>query len=87
MDYIIEYLKINKSIEDFKKISFFSSFQSWTGSEIPLINRQIDTLKNVLSKIPQEGYLEHKYYISTEIDKMERYKEIVEIQEYLMAAT
>ena len=39
LEYILEFLKVNKKLEDFKKIDLFPSFCSWSGNEIPLIRK------------------------------------------------
>lgn len=39
-EYILEFLNLNKIVDDFKKIPLFSSFSSWTGSEDPLIDKK-----------------------------------------------
>lgn len=82
-EYILEYLKLNKSIEDFKKIPLFSGFSSWSGSEVPLIDKKIDFLNKLNKSIDGLDYLEHKDYINSKIEKLEKYKRDIEIREYL----
>ena len=38
-EYILQFLKLNKSIEDFRRIPLFSTFSSWSGSEVPIIEK------------------------------------------------
>lgn len=49
-EYLLEYLKLNKSIDDLKKIPLFSSFSSWSGSEVPLIDKKIDFLNDLYNR-------------------------------------
>lgn len=82
-EYILEYLKLNKSIEDFKKIPLFSSFSSWFGSEVPLIDKKIDFLNDLNNSINGLDYLEHKDYINKEIEIYKKYKIDIKVREYL----
>lgn len=83
IEFILEYLKINKSIDDFKELHLLPLIRSWSGSEIPLINREINFLSGLKERLIGIEFLDHKQYLNEEIDKMERYKARVEIQEYL----
>ena len=82
-EFILEFLKYNKSIDDFKKIPFFSSFSSWSGSEVPLIDKKIDFLNDLNNSISGLDYLEHKDYINSEIEVYKKYKIDIKVREYL----
>lgn len=82
-EYLLEYLKLNKSIDDFKKIPLFSSFSSWSGSEVPLIDKKIDFLNDLNNSISGLDYLEHKDYINSEIEVYKKYKIDIKVREYL----
>ena len=45
--YIKLYLEYEKSIENFKHLPLFSSFSSWSGSEVPLIHNKIEFLNKL----------------------------------------
>lgn len=81
-EYILEFLKMDKSINDFKKLSFFP-MKSWVGSEIPVIDGEISFLEGLKSKIKGLEYLEHKRYLEEYIEEREKHKEETEIHEYL----
>ena len=82
-EFILEFLKYNKSIDDFKKIPLFSSFSSWSGSEIPLIDKKIDFLNDLYNSINGLDYFDHKDYINSEIEVYKKYKIDIKVREYL----
>ncbi len=81
--YILEFLKANKNPEDFKKIRLFPSSCSWSGSEIPLIIEKIDFLRLLKENLKGIDYIDHRKYLEDYCMKLEKYKEKVEIREYL----
>ena len=81
--YILQFIYLNKKIEDFKKIPLFSSFSSWTGSEIPIIDNKIRFLIELNGSINGLEYIEHKEYIDVEIEYYKQYKRNREIREYI----
>lgn len=83
LEYILEFLKINKNPEDFKEIPLFPSSYSWSGSEIPLIMEKIDFLKSLKDNIKGINFIEHRKYIEEYRMNLERYKDNVELREYL----
>lgn len=82
-EYILKYLKLNCSIEDFKKIPLFSNFSSWSRSEVPLIDKKIEFLKDLYDSINGLDYIEHKDYIGTKIEALKKYKIDIKVEEYL----
>ena len=48
VDYLLEFLRLNKNIDDFKELHLFPMSTSWTGSEVPLIIDKINFLKESL---------------------------------------
>ena len=83
IEYILEFIRINKSIDDFKKIDMFPLIRSWSGSEIPLINSEIKFLEELRDKISGLDYIEHKKYLNERIECRSKWKHEVEIKEYL----
>ena len=81
--YILEFLKANKKLEDFKKINLFPSIWSWSGSEIPLIMEKIDFLRLLKDNLKGIDYIDHRKYIEDYRMDLEKYKEKVELREYL----
>ncbi len=83
LEYILEFLKFNKKPEDFKKIHLFNSICSWSGSEITLIIKKMEFLKLLKDNLKGIDYIEHKKYIEDYCMKLEKYKDSVELDEYL----
>lgn len=76
----------NTSVEDFETLLHcsFTFSQSWSGSEIPLINNKINELlelKDALNKTVE--YLPFKQVIEDKIRILQSYKENTELKEYL----
>ena len=86
LDYILEYLKDNQNVEDFKKINLFPMSALWSGSEVPLIIDKIEFLKRLKEKMKGVSYIEHRAYIDEYRRNLEAYKEKVELKEYLEKA-
>lgn len=86
MDYILEYLKDNKNVEDFRKIRLFPMSASWSGSEVPLILDKIEFLQNLKENMKGIAYIEHREYIDEYRRSLEEYKRKVELREYLEEA-
>ena len=83
IDYLLEFLRLNKNVDDFKKLHLFPLSASWTGSEVPLIIDKINFLKELNLQIHGIDYLEHKQYIDDYCRDIEKYKDNVELREYL----
>ncbi|MCR5608174.1 MAG: hypothetical protein K6G26_03845 [Lachnospiraceae bacterium] len=86
LDYIFEFMKENKNIEDFKKICLFPMSVSWSGSEVPLIIDKLQFLQSLKEKIKGVDYIEHRDYIEECRRKLEEYKRKVELREYIEEA-
>ena len=57
---------------------------SWCGSEIPIIDEEIDFLYSLINSIPSSiDYIDHKVYIEEKIKSAEKYRKLTLKQEYL----
>ena len=83
MEYVQQFIKLNKSIDDFEKIPLFSGFSSWSGSEVPLIDKKIKFLEDLYDSISGLDYINHKDYIKSKIEILKKYKLDVKVKEYL----
>lgn len=83
LEYIKEFLEKNNSFDMFKKISLFPSSRSWSGSEVPLIEKDIEFLQKLLDEISGVDYLEHKLYLKERIRGKKQYKQKVLKREYM----
>lgn len=80
---ILAFLDRNKDIEAFKTLYLFPLSASWSGSEIPLIDKKIKFLEELHALISGIDYIEHKQYLKEYIASLEDHKEKVEMREYL----
>lgn len=81
-EFILLFLKLNKNIETFRKIPLFYRF-SWSGSEVPLIEREIEFIKELINSINGIDYLMHKAYLKDILVNKEKYKQNILVREYL----
>lgn len=82
-DCILEFLKCSEDIDEFKKIPLFPSSNSWSGSEVPLIDKKIDFIKELISELKGFTFIEHRAYLKETMNTYEKYKQSVLIKEYL----
>lgn len=80
---LVDYLKYDRDIDHFKQLHLLSMSASWSGSEIPVINRRIASLESIRDSLYGLEYIEHKAYIDDLIRSKEKYREEVKKQEYL----
>lgn len=80
---ILYFLDINKNIEMFKSISLFPRFKLWAGSEVIIIEKEIDFLNELIHGINGIEYIEHKEYLKEFILSKEIYKQQILVNEYL----
>lgn len=83
VEYLLEFLKLNKSINDFKSLHLFPFTESWNGSEIPLIVEKLQFLQTLKKQIKDSEYLEHIQYINELCIYYEQYQAEVEMREYM----
>ena len=83
LECILYFINKNRNIEIFKNISLEPRFKSWTGSEIPLLSKEVEFYEKLLSNITDLKFIRHKNYLSERIrDKKTEIKK-VEKREYL----
>ena len=83
LEYILEFLKENKKLEDFEKIHLFPLSYSWSGSEVPLILEKIEFLQSLKDSLKGIDYIDHRKYLEERRRSLEKYQEEVELREYL----
>lgn len=82
-EFLRELLKYTSDIAVFKSIPLFSSSSSWSDSEVPLIDKKIDFLTDLINTFKGIEFIEHRAYLKERKISYERYKQDVLIREYL----
>lgn len=83
LEYIKGFLEKNSNFDMFTKISLFPSSRSWSGSEVPLIEKDIEFLQKLADEISGVDYLEHKLYLKEWISDKKQYKQKILKREYM----
>lgn len=73
----------NYDLKLFKKIPLNSSFLSYSGSEVPLIENQIESIEILMKKMKGLDYIDHRLYLKERIEKLKKYKQQIMIEEYV----
>ncbi len=68
IEYFSLFLSLNKDFEFFKKIPLLSWNYSWSGSEIPLIEKRINFLNDLLFILKGYDFLEHRNFVIKNIE-------------------
>jgi hypothetical protein len=72
---ILTFLQCNSNLADFQRLAIEPrSMFMWSGSAVPIYQRQIDYLKSLLPIMNNSSLLEHQVYLQEMIDKLERRK-------------
>lgn len=83
IEFLKELMNYTKDIEIFKSIPLFASSSSWSGSEVPLIEKKIDFLSNLITSLKGADFIEHRAYLKERKNSYESYKQDILIKEYL----
>ncbi len=83
IEFLLELMKYTKDFELFKSIPLFASFSSWSGSEVPLIEKKIDFLSDLITSLKGADFIEHRAYLKERKNSYESYKQDILIKEYL----
>lgn len=80
---VLTFCKFNTSFEDFKLLHIIPTHLSWSGSEVPLIEKQISFFENLKNSLIGFDFIEHRAYLSEYIQSYQRRKEAVLLHEFL----
>lgn len=80
--FISTFLKYNTTFDDFKNLQILPTYEAYSGSEIPLIDSQINFLKLLLNSDSLENKFRYKRFIMDQIKMMEDRKKAIKISEY-----
>ena len=71
------------NIDVFKSIRFEPRSSSWSGSELPIIDKKIDFFESIKSILTGASFIEHRAYICDRITWMKDYRKQRHIDEFL----
>ena len=80
---LVSFCHVNKSFDDFKSLRLTETSRSWSGSEIPLIDKQLDFLDNLRTQLKGIDYAEHRAWISEWIQNARNYRSRIEAEEFM----
>lgn len=83
LELILLFLSLNKSYSDFQKLYLFPLSSSWSGSEIPLIDKKILFLKELKESLKGIDYIQHRNSLNDTIETLQSYRKQVELSEYI----
>ncbi|MFQ8704770.1 MAG: hypothetical protein ACLR9T_01800 [Thomasclavelia sp.] len=83
IEFLLELVKYTKDIELFKSMPLFARFSSWSGSEVPLIEKKIDFLSDLITSLRGVEFIEHRAYLKERKNSYESHKQDILIREYL----
>lgn len=83
--YIVLLCQEGLSSEELKKVPvIMSSFgESWSGSEIPLLQGKIDFIDEVIENLPGVAFIRHRMVLEDAIASVKRWMEVAEVREFL----
>lgn len=74
----------NRSFEIFKSIPLYKSSYSWSGSQIPVIDAEIEYFEGLCTELSRfTGVFEHKAYINERINSLLRKRDQVLLEEFV----
>lgn len=81
---ILYFCARNQSFELFKNLEIHRWSESWSGSEIPIIDAKIEYFRELLTGLSSiTGTFEHKAFITEKINWLVRYKEQVLYRDFI----
>lgn len=80
---LVSFCHVNQSFDDFKSLRLTETSRSWSGSEIPLIDKQLDFLDNLRTQLKGIDYAEHRAWISEWIQNARNYRSRIEAEEFM----
>ena len=82
-EFLLALTNNTKDMELLKVIPLFPSSSSWSGSEVPLIDKKIEFLSELLIMFKGVEFVEYRFYLKEWKTSYEKYKQDVLIREYL----
>lgn len=82
---LLLFCKCNPSFSTFKEIPLTPTLLSWTGSEVPVLEKRISFLDELINNLEGLDYVEHRAYLTEYIQLIEEEKENVLLREFIEA--
>ena len=80
---VMIFCKCNPDFDAFRNIHIMPTHASWSGSEVPIIEQYIAFLIKFRENLKGIQFIEHRAYISEEIQDLQKRKEEVLLREFL----
>lgn len=80
---IVTFCRINNSFDDFKNISLLPTHLDWSGSEVPIIEKQISFLEELNSSLSGFEFIEHREWIAELLHNLVIRKESIILKEFI----
>lgn len=80
---LVCFCKNNTSYDNFASLPLDATSKSWSGSEIPLINSELDFLEDLKQGLRGIDFIEHRAHISSEIQSLRAYKSRIEAEDFI----
>jgi hypothetical protein len=77
------FLDANKVFDDFKKIEYEQRTSSWSGSRVPILEREKTHLIDILPLLNSVDFLEHRAYVELQIENKIKHIESEKKRDYL----
>ena len=80
---LITFCKCNRNYDDFDALPLDATSKNWSGSEIPLINSELDSLEELKQELRGIDFIEHRARISAVIQSLRSYKSRTEAEDFI----
>lgn len=80
---LLYFISKNNNIEDFKVLNIEPITRTWSGSEIPLLEKDIETYKKLLENIKGIKFIKHEKYLKERIEILKKEIKGIEKKEYI----
>ena len=82
--FIITFLNLNQSFENFKKLPLESSSRGWSGSAVPMYQRRMEFFESLLPLFNKVDFLQHKKSIERRIEYIQKEIEREKKRDFIM---
>lgn len=80
---LLYFIDKNNNIENFKVLAIEPRMRSWSGSEIPLLKKDIEVYEKLLENIKGVKFIRHKQYLKEQIEYLKERIKKIEKEEYI----